>query len=120
MQVKHILFGSGRVVSQDDKHIRVTFENAAIGEKSFVYPDAFAKFLTYEDEKDQTDVLALIEERKAADGEAAKQLREERMAKYEEERKHAAEFEKLTKKRARASSKSSQAKSKSSAKAKKS
>lgn len=107
MQVKHILFGNGRVISQDDKHIRVAFENEAVGEKSFVYPDAFAKFLSCEDEEEQSKLVSLINERKLADGEVAKQLREERMAKYEEERKRAAELEKLTKKRARSSSKKS-------------
>lgn len=65
LQVKHKTFGIGTVTFSDGRYIKVKFENA---EKSFVYPDAFEKFLTLADGTVTEQILADIEvanERKA-------------------------------------------------------
>ena len=46
VKVIHRAFGAGVITAVNGKYITVSFE---IGEKSFVYPDAFEKFLTLED-----------------------------------------------------------------------
>lgn len=55
LQVKHKTFGLGTVVSMDGKYMRIKFESA---EKSFVYPDAFEKFLTLADGTVSEEILA--------------------------------------------------------------
>ncbi len=55
LQVKHKTFGLGTVVFFDGKYIKVKFESA---EKSFVYPDAFEKFLTLSDGTVSDEILA--------------------------------------------------------------
>ena len=65
LQVRHKTFGIGTVTSSDGKYIKIKFENA---EKSFVYPDAFEKFLTLADGTVTEEILADIavaNERKA-------------------------------------------------------
>ncbi len=65
-QVKHKTFGSGNVVSTDGKYIKVKFESGS--EKSFVYPDAFERFLTLSDGTVSDEILhdlAMANERKA-------------------------------------------------------
>lgn len=61
--VTHKSFGRGAVAEQNGKYLKIRFENGA--EKTFVYPDAFEKFLTVENEalsaqiaEDLADVLA--------------------------------------------------------------
>ena len=46
LQVKHIAFGVGTILSFDGKYMRIKFDGC---EKNFVYPDAFEKFLTLVD-----------------------------------------------------------------------
>ena len=46
LQVKHKIFGLGTIVAKDGKYFTVSF---AVGEKKFVYPDSFGKFLTLAD-----------------------------------------------------------------------
>ena len=55
LQVKHKTFGLGTVVSMDGKYMRIKFDGA---EKSFVYPDAFEKFLTLADGTVSEEILA--------------------------------------------------------------
>lgn len=55
LQVKHKKFGIGTIVAKDGNYIRVKFESA---EKSFVYPDAFEKFLTLADDTVPDEILA--------------------------------------------------------------
>ena len=65
LQVKHNKFGIGTIVSKDGNYIKVKFESA---EKSFVYPDAFEKFLTLADGTVSDEILAdlaVSNERKA-------------------------------------------------------
>lgn len=44
--VRHKSFGVGTVVATQGKYMTVRFE---VGDKNFVYPDSFEKFLTLED-----------------------------------------------------------------------
>lgn len=46
LTVRHKSFGVGTVVATSGKYMKVKFDN---GEKNFVYPDSFEKFLTLED-----------------------------------------------------------------------
>ncbi|HBE13029.1 MAG TPA: hypothetical protein DCY74_02535, partial [Clostridiales bacterium] len=51
--VHHITFGKGTIVAQKDNSIKVSFEKASLGEKNFVYPDVFARFLAFENKSQQ-------------------------------------------------------------------
>ncbi|MDD2300538.1 MAG: hypothetical protein PHU69_13005 [Fermentimonas sp.] len=42
--VEHPVFGTGKVISQDDRRITIQFSEET-GEKRFIYPDAFEKYL---------------------------------------------------------------------------
>lgn len=44
MKVDHVRFGKGEVIASDGGKIIVLFEDATIGERRFVYPDAFEGF----------------------------------------------------------------------------
>lgn len=46
LTVKHNYFGEGKVIKLSQNHIMILFD---IGEKEFVYPDAFKEFLSIED-----------------------------------------------------------------------
>ncbi len=59
--VQHAAFGRGVVTDQRDNIITVSFSQ---GEKRFVYPDAFKKFLTLNNEKAAEKVDALLERHK--------------------------------------------------------
>jgi len=54
--VKHIVWGRGVINARSEKYIKVLFDDPAVGEKTFVYPDAFSKYITYEDKECQTEV----------------------------------------------------------------
>ena len=61
--VIHSRYGAGTVISRSEKVIRIRF--AADGtERSFVYPDAFMKFLRYADPSRQEEVDAVLDERR--------------------------------------------------------
>jgi len=47
--VIHKVYGRGIVTAREEKTIRIQFEREGVGEKSFVYPDAFCSFLQFED-----------------------------------------------------------------------
>ncbi len=87
--VHHSNFGTGTITTLDGKYLTVDF-GAEVGEKTFVYPDAFAKFLTYNDEDEQRKVSELVREKQerltaeAAEKEAAAKKAAERA---EEERR---------------------------------
>ena len=51
--VKHISWGIGMVTEQKDNYIKIIF---GVGEKQFVYPDAFEKFLKCEDTNMQSQI----------------------------------------------------------------
>ena len=62
-KVTHIIWGAGNVVSIDGRYIHVDFEGE-IGCRMFVYPDAFERYLKYEDAELQSEVTAKLEERR--------------------------------------------------------
>ena len=55
LAVKHKAFGPGTVISSEGKYIKVRF---SVGDKTFVYPDIFEKFLTLEDGTVSDEILA--------------------------------------------------------------
>ena len=55
LQVKHKAFGVGTVVATDGKYMTVRFDN---GEKKFVYPDSFEKYLTLADGTVSDEILS--------------------------------------------------------------
>ena len=57
--VKHATFGIGSVIDLQGKYMKIKFATA---EKTFVYPDAFEKFLTLEDGTVTSDILADLDE----------------------------------------------------------
>lgn len=59
--VKHTAFGKGIVTGQEDHVIIVTFPQ---GEKRFLYPDAFQKFLTLHNEEAAEQVDSLLRQRR--------------------------------------------------------
>ena len=61
-KVKHIIWGAGDVVSIDNRYIYIDFKGE-IGCKMFVYPDAFEKYLEYEDAELQSEVTVKLEAR---------------------------------------------------------
>lgn len=75
--VKHATYGIGTVVACQGKYMKIKFANA---EKTFVYPDAFEKFLTLADGTVRSDILTDIERINAE--------RRELLAKKTEEKIH--------------------------------
>ena len=75
--VKHISWGIGMVIEQKGSYIKVVF---SIGEKQFVYPDAFEKFLKCKD----TDMQGQIEEEIAQKKQQEILKQQERQQKIEE------------------------------------
>ena len=55
LTVCHKTFGVGTVVATEGKYMTVRF---AIGDKSFVYPDSFERFLTLEDGTVSDEILS--------------------------------------------------------------
>ena len=106
--VYHIRFGRGTVCAQGEKTIRVRFEEPGVGEKSFVYPDAFGTYLRFDDAGRQSEVQTLLEtaraaaqriadERSTERAAAMEALREEARAAAAEKRKSAAHRKKAPK-----------------------
>lgn len=84
MQVKHKVFGTGKVTDQVDTYVEVNF---ADGKRRFVYPDAFGEFLTLLDEEVAEEVAIIKEET-----EREQRIEEERIAReqkiaYEKEQR---------------------------------
>ncbi len=76
--VNHIVWGRGVIQSSNEKYIKVLFDDPEVGEKTFVYPDAFSKYLAYEDKKCQTEIESRIKK--------IQKQAEEEVARYEKER----------------------------------
>ena len=62
LQVKHKSFGLGTVVSTDGKYMTIRF---SIGDKNFVYPDSFEKFLTLADGSVTDEILTDLNKSRA-------------------------------------------------------
>lgn len=79
-KVNHISFGKGKIVEEGDGFVKVSFNKKDIGEKSFVFPDAFSKFLTYDDKELQKAVnkkLAAVKRKIAAEKKKLEKKKEE-------------------------------------------
>ena len=87
--VYHIRFGRGAVCAQDGKTVRVRFDDAGVGEKSFVYPDAFGAYLRFDDAARQRDVQTQLEAEREADRQAAEERAAQRAAAIESIREEA-------------------------------
>lgn len=61
--IKHGTFGKGIVTDWNDATITINF---SAGEKKFIYPDAFSKFLHLKNDALQREVQKLLDKREAA------------------------------------------------------
>ena len=75
--VKHVSYGPGVIVQQKDRFVYVDFDKA--GQKRFAYPDAFSRFLTFEDASHQDQANVQFEKHEAVQQEK----RHQQWAKYE-------------------------------------
>ena len=82
IKVKHIAFGLGTITSFDGKCMLIAF---AAGEKKFVYPDAFEKFIKAEDPNVQSQIITEIQNANIA--EEKKKQEEIELRRIEEEKR---------------------------------
>lgn len=90
-QVTHKSFGIGSVINQTDTTVEVHF---ATGNKKFVFPDAFASYLTLNDQK-SADVIGKMIEKNEIERMQEELEREEEKAIQYKEQQHLLEREKL-------------------------
>jgi hypothetical protein len=57
MEVSHMKFGEGKVVNLGEKDLIILWPQ---GEKKFLYPSSFKKFLTFKDENVQTEMNTML------------------------------------------------------------
>lgn len=109
-RVEHVLWGTGRVVRKTDNVITVHF--AEQGDKAFLYPDAFDKYLTMCDAEQQQVISLDLARRKAemevrlaekvrARAEAERQKVEQKALQDDEKRKEKSAARKKTTKTAK-------------------
>jgi esterase/lipase superfamily enzyme len=101
-QVRHITYGCGVITARDGNYICVRFDDKDVGDKVFIYPDAFEKFLSCDDEAFNAQLqIAFEEERKKAEERAAqmKKEHEAQVAEAEKARAAAAMHAKKTRKK---------------------
>lgn len=89
-QVEHKHFGKGSVVENTDFYVEVHFP---MGNKKFVFPDAFEKYLTLIDKKAAGLVDEILQEKQMKRRQKELELEKER-ALQEEENQHRLEIEK--------------------------
>ncbi|NLJ58384.1 MAG: malate synthase [Tissierellia bacterium] len=92
-QVIHKSFGKGTIVEFADTYLVINFES---GNKSFVYPDAFADYLTLTDKEAAKKMDVIVRERKIEQKKEEERLAEEKAIELEE-RQRQLEIEKLRK-----------------------
>lgn len=90
--VHHIFFGRGVVTEQKEKTIRIHFERQGVGEKSFVYPDAFVNYLRFEDSSLQAQVRETLDSIRREAEERAAERAAARAALLEQEKQHQKEI----------------------------
>lgn len=61
-RVVHKIFGRGNIVLADTRYFTVQFENLAVGEKKFLFPQAFDSILVFEDGDLQAGARAAAEQ----------------------------------------------------------
>ena len=74
LRVKHKSFGEGTVLSKNGNYITVSF---TVGNKIFVYPDIFEKFLTLDDGTVSEEILADLNKTNTAKQQIIAQKNEE-------------------------------------------
>ena len=74
LRVKHKSFGDGTVLSKNGNYITVSF---VVGNKIFVYPDIFEKFLTLDDGTVSEEILADLNKTNTAKQQIIAQKNEE-------------------------------------------
>ena len=99
--VHHSTYGRGQIILQSEKTLRVHFEAEGIGEKSFVYPDAFAVYLRYEDSGLQREIEAQLETIRAKKAAQAAEREAERLRALEATKKQQKELAASRKKNTR-------------------
>ncbi|MBQ4043963.1 MAG: hypothetical protein IJD06_08210 [Clostridia bacterium] len=90
--VIHKVYGRGIVTAREEKTIRIQFEKEGVGEKSFVYPDAFCGFLQFEDGQLMSRVRGELQAIRLAEEERARERAAERAAYLEEEKQRQKEL----------------------------
>ncbi len=90
--VHHSTYGRGQIITQSEKTLRVRFDTEGIGEKSFVYPDAFANYLRYEDSGLQSEMEAHLEAIRRENAEKAAEREAQRLRALEETKKQQKEL----------------------------
>lgn len=83
--VSHVKFGRGTVVKNQENHIVVAFDNSG-EEKVFRYPDAFERFLAFQNQSLQQEAQAKLLEQKEAQAILLEQKRQQ-FELHEQERK---------------------------------
>lgn len=73
-RVTHTRFGEGRVIAHNDSYVEIHF---ALGEKKFVFPDAFGKFLTLKNQRVADSIRRMIQ-KKELELNKAKELQSEK------------------------------------------
>lgn len=86
-KVEHSKFGTGVIKSNENGVIRIAFD-MAIGEKAFIYPDAFSSFLKLNNpqlnEQVQYELSQIGPEKEKQSMEADRQKKAEQLAKQEQ------------------------------------
>ena len=90
--VIHKVYGRGVVTAREEKTIRIQFEKEGVGEKSFVYPDAFCSFLQFEDGQLMSRVRGELQAIRLAEEARARERAAERAAYLEEEKQRQKEL----------------------------
>ncbi|GGO00903.1 hypothetical protein [Saccharibacillus kuerlensis] len=87
-QVEHASFGTGKVIGSGDGRINVRFTEE-VGEKSFLYPEAFDQHLKMSDPQKQEQMGEEVRQKKilmAEEKRAEEQKREEEEVRLAEEK----------------------------------
>jgi len=94
-QVMHKSFGKGRVVKYNDSYVVISFP---LGNKKFVFPDAFGTYVTLVDQRAANFARKMIQKRKKERKE--EELKPKKLKAFQDEkRKRLLERERLVKKR---------------------
>ncbi len=96
-RVEHIIWGGGSIEHRDERYVRIAFDDSEIGTRTFVWPDAFGKYLRYEDAAAQSEVEAQL--REAAREVAEREERRERERREALQTKMQAQEDKTQKRR---------------------
>lgn len=83
-EITHKVFGKGDIVDQDDSFITIDFNE---GTKTFVYPDAFGKFITLKDQDTARSLKKIISKREMELEELEKIREKEKEQKVLEQRR---------------------------------